>query len=135
MGYENGKIYMVYPLIDNINKEDIYIGSTKDKLYNRIAKHRYEYRNKNRNKTKRCIDDLFDKYGLENCKIELIYNFPCNSKNELNREEGTYIRNNKCINKQIAGRTQKEWYEDNKERILEQRKKTYLERIIHRPYP
>jgi hypothetical protein len=41
---------------------------------------------------------------------------------ELDKREGEYIRNNNCINRCIAGRTQKEYYEENKEKILEQRK-------------
>ena len=61
---------------------------------------------------------------MENCKIEWIGNFPCNSKKELEREEGQHQRENQCVNKLIAGRTNEEWIEDNKER-LKQYKKDY----------
>ena len=48
--------------------------------------------------------ELFDEYGLENCKIELIENYPCNSKEELQRQEGQHIRKTECGNKQVTGR-------------------------------
>jgi gas vesicle protein len=44
---------------------------------------------------------------------------------ELNRREGEHIRNNNCINRYIAGRTKKEYREDNKEKIKEQKKEYY----------
>ena len=50
--------------------------------------------------------------------IELFENFPCNSKEELNKKEGQVIREIGTINKQTAGRTNKEWYEDNKEKSI-----------------
>ncbi len=61
----------------------------------------------------------------DNWYIELFENFPCNSKEELNKREGEIIREIGTVNKQIAGRTDKEWYKDNKERILKQRKENY----------
>lgn len=61
---------------------------------------------------------------MDNCKIEWIKNFPCNSKKELEREEGQHQRENQCVNKLIAGRTNEEWIEDNKER-LNQNKRDY----------
>ena len=36
--------------------------------------------------------------------------------------EGYHIRNNVCVNKRIEGRTQKEWCEDNKEKLTEYHK-------------
>ena len=41
------------------------------------------------------------------------------SKYELEEEEAKYIRENKCINIKTPGRTKKEYYEDNKEKLLE----------------
>ena len=58
-------------------------------------------------------------------KIELIKNYPCNSKKELEEEEAKYIRNNKCINRNIPHRTKHEWYEDNKEEINKHKKEKY----------
>ena len=44
------------------------------------------------------------------CKIELVEDFPCSSKQELERREGWYQLNNPCVNKNIAGRTEQEYY-------------------------
>jgi hypothetical protein len=78
------------------------------------------------------VYDIFDEYGLENCKIELVELFPCTCKAELEAREGFYIKNNECVNRITVGRTQKEYYEENKEKILEldkQYKKDNKERI------
>ena len=71
---------------------------------------------------------LFDKYGLNNCRIELEETFPCHNIDQLLAREGEYVRNTDyCINKQINGRTFKEWYEDNKEQLQEKQKQYYNE--------
>ena len=60
------------------------------------------------------------------CKIELVEAFPCSSKVELLKREGWYQLNNPCVNKKIAGRTIKEsnkkYYDDNKEKIRNDKK-------------
>ena len=66
--------------------------------------------------------DLFNEYGVENCKIELIQYFPCATLQELRRKEGEHIKNTECVNKYVAGRTVKEWCEENKDKILEHAK-------------
>jgi hypothetical protein len=58
---------------------------------------------------------LFEKY--DDVRIELIEEFPCENKMELNKREGHYIRTLECVNKLVAGRTKKEWREDNKEKF------------------
>eukprot|EP00966_Prymnesium_polylepis_P323553 7379732-Prymnesium_polylepis.1 len=62
---------------------------------------------------------LFDEGSL--VKIELIEEYPCSNRMELNRREGEWIRNTKCVNKAIAGRTAKEYYEDNQDKIKDYR--------------
>jgi hypothetical protein len=69
---------------------------------------------------------LFDKYGVENCKIELIENFPCKSKKELDQREGEIIKAIICINKVVAGRSGVEYRKDKKEE-LNQKSRTYYE--------
>ena len=63
----------------------------------------------------------------DNWYIELFENFPCNSKEELNKREGEIIREIGTVNKQIAGRTKKEYYEDNKDK-MKQHYKEYQEK-------
>ena len=56
---------------------------------------------------------LFDEFGIDNCKIELIENYPAESKAMLQKQEGHYIKNTYCVNKKVEGRTRKEYQEDN----------------------
>ena len=122
--YNDAKIYKIYSLIDD---SICYVGSTcNKKLCQRMAGHKSQYKRWKSNKCgKNTVYDIFDQFGLENCIIELIENYPCNNKDELNKKEGGYIRQLNCINKRIEGRTQKEYYESNKDRLLEQKKEYY----------
>jgi len=57
--------------------------------------------------------------------IELIEAYPCNNKEELCKREGEVMRaTENTVNKQLAGRTQKQYNKDNKEAIVI-RKKQY----------
>ena len=47
--------------------------------------------------------------------IELLENYPCADKNELNRREGHFIRTMLCVNKRIAGRTLAEYLDEHKD--------------------
>ena len=110
--YENGKIYKI---VDN-GYNMCYIGCTCESLSQRMARHRHHYNSYlkgNHGKTRSF--DIFDKYDITNCKIELVENYPCNNKDELRRREGFYIQNTECINKHIAGRTPQEYRDATKE--------------------
>ena len=117
--YQNGKIYA----IRSYKTEDIYIGSTiKKYLSRRLAQHKATYKHfLNTNKrytTSFKIIELGDAY------IELLENYPCNSKNELTQQEGEYIRNTKnCINKCMKYTTEEEWRKANYNILLEKRHK------------
>ncbi len=41
---------------------------------------------------------LFDEYGIDNCKIELLESFPCNSIDEIRKREAHYIQTIANIN-------------------------------------
>jgi hypothetical protein len=107
--YQNAKIYKI------IGGDECYIGSTCEKyLSNRMSGHRKSYRLFLDKKAHFITSySLFEKYGLENCYIELIENFPCESIEQLRKKEGDLIRTTKCVNKFISGRTYGEWREDN----------------------
>ena len=134
--YENGKIYK----IDSLDYSECYIGSTCESLSQRLARHRKDYRRWKAGKRDIVsVFNIFDKVGIDNCKIELIENCPVGNKEELSRKEGEHIRLNDCVNKIIAGRTRKERYEDNKEKELQQCKEyrdTHKEQIkqYHKEY-
>ena len=70
-------------------------------------------------KDKVSIYDLFNEYGVENCKIELLEYYPCDTGFELRLREGKHIKHNECVNKCIAGRTRKEYFHDIKDKHSE----------------
>ena len=92
--YQKGKIYKLWSPQGN----EIYIGSTVNSLAKRLSQHK-SYR------------DCNSKYLFENyndVRIELIEEYPCDNKIQLNKKEGEHIRNNTCLNRCIPGRTKKE---------------------------
>lgn len=126
VNYENGKIYRLKSKSTNQS----YIGSTAmSYLSQRLAIHLTDYKRYLTNKEKyRCITS-FKILECEDYEIELICDFPCANKQQLEREEGKFIKLEKeenkytCVNKVIAGRTHKEYLEEHKEEIKEQYKK------------
>jgi len=109
--YKNGKIYKI---VCNETNE-VYYGSTIIKLKYRINRHR----NSNMCMSRQIIN-------RNNYYYELIEDYSCNNKYELETRERWYIENNNCINKIIPTRTDKEYYENNKEKI-KVREKIYRE--------
>ncbi len=115
--YQNGKIYKIV----NYENDDIYIGSTcEPTLARRLAEHVSCY--------KRYLDGKFayltsfKVIETGNYDIQLIEMYPCNNKMELHAREGYWIRLVDCVNKNVAGRSKKKYYEVNKEAISKQRK-------------
>ena len=137
--YENGKIYKIV----DVGYNKCYIGSTTEPLSKRMERHRKCHkRYLETGKVDTRCRLLFEEFGVENCKIELLENYACMSKEELLRKEGEYIQSMECVNKCVAGRTpqeykelhkerysknQKEWYEKNKEYVI-QRNREYQEK-------
>ena len=118
--YQNGKIYR---LISN-KTEDVYYGATVNPLPSR--------KNQHKSPTNKCVSKkLFENDAV--VTIILVEAFPCNNKNELKARELFYITNNPCINinKPFISELnhgvelKKEYYEVNKETILEQKKEYY----------
>ena len=113
--YSKGQIYKIV----DVGYNKCYIGSTIQKLCDRMSKHRLQYKEytKGLRKFDNTVFHLFNEYGLENCKIEWVEDYPCNSRKELEAREGKYQRDTSCVNKVVVGRTHKEHYEDNKDKI------------------
>ncbi len=102
--YSKGKIYKIECNITN----DVYYGSTRQSLSERLALHK---------SSRTCTAINIIDRGNYTCKI--IEEYPCDSKKELEAQERWWIENNVCINKQVPGRTR----EENKEYLLQQKKK------------
>ena len=115
----------IYKIVDNAYT-DCYIGSTVQSLSTRMASHRRWYKSyKAGNTNYVTVYALFDLHGIDNCKIELVEEYPCESIEQLSKREGYYIKRGRCVNKNIAGRSTDEWYQDNKERVNEKVKSYY----------
>ena len=114
----------IYKIIDNTNGNE-YIGSTCQSLKRRLSIHKSGY--------KRFLNGLgynvksFDIIKNDDYKIELIENCDIKTKQELISQERFFIENNECINKVIPGRTDKEYKEDNKDKIKESSKNYYID--------
>ena len=123
VNYQTSKIYK----IESTQGPKVYIGSTtKQYLSQRMDKHRSAYKQWKDGKVNKVMAyDLFDEYGIENCSIVLIESFQCNSKDELRAREGHHIKSNECVNKYIAGRSQKQWIEDNIDHYKERHRRYY----------
>ena len=117
--YLNGKIYKLH----SYENELVYIGSTIQSLSQRYAGHKINFK-KNQTTTSKI---LFQ--NSENVIITLIKLFPCNCKGELEAEERKYIENLDCVNKCIPTRTLKEYYQNNKEMLKNQRKEYYQKNV------
>lgn len=90
--YQNGKIYRL--ICENGH---YYYGSTIQKLYIRLNHHKCSSKTDTRK-----VYSYINKIGWDKVKIELIENYPCNSKTELNEREEYYINQSKsdelCLN-------------------------------------
>ena len=119
MEFQNGKIYTIRSYQTN----RYYIGSTNHKtLAQRLGKHRSNYK-EYLNNTRRYVSS-YEILKYNDYYIELLLAYPCNNKDELHRREGELIRQYKSdvVNLCIAGRTIKEYTEDNKTHIAERHK-------------
>jgi len=94
----------------------VYIGGTLDTLPKRLFGQKQEYVRYLQGKhpyTTNC-----DLLKYDDHYIELIENYPCNDRNELNKRIGQLIRDTeKCVNKKIGGRTTTEYQIDNVEKF------------------
>ena len=120
MDYKNGKIYSLRSYQTN----DIYIGSTCSPFNKRIYKHKNNY--KRWKEGKYAYITAFEIIKYDDCYIELIDLYPCNSKIELHKRHGELIRDMECVNKIIPGRTGKQYKIDHQDKIKQYRKQHYI---------
>ena len=124
--YSKGQIYKV---VDN-GLNLCYIGSTVQPLCKRMSGHRIHYKKLLKENARHvAVYDIFEKYGVENCKIIWVEDYPCNSKKDLEAQEGKHQKETDCVNKRVAGRDKKQNYQDKREYYLE---KSQIYRGNHR---
>lgn len=104
--FQEGKIYKI--ICDDFDK--IYIGSTVQKLGQRLASH----------KAKQCCYSK-ELLTYPNVRIELIEQYPCNSKEELRIREQHHISENRdiCINNKNAYISKEDAKERNRLHMIE----------------
>ena len=133
--YSKGKIYKIV----SPNTEEVYIGSTTQKLSNRMTSHRKDYRN-----GKYMTSSEIIKHG--DAKIVLVENYPCETKEQLEKREqecmdecnsvniqrpankfnpDTYYKEYYIKNRDKKRRKVKEWALKNPEKIKARNRKKY----------
>ena len=108
--YSKAKIYKIV----DVGYNKCYYGSTITTLNKRFYHHKRDYKQSKKSSNSY---QIFDEYGLDNVKIELVELVNVNNKEELLKIEGGYIKNNDCVNKNIAGRTKQEYRFDKRDNI------------------
>ncbi len=119
--YQNGKIYTVR----SRNFDKYYIGSTCIRLSQRFYAHQKTRKDYMKTGNKRHSTSCNMVLEKGDCYIELLENYPCNSKEELTKREGELIRLHKkdVVNIRVEDRNMSEWLNDNKERLSTLKKK------------
>jgi hypothetical protein len=125
--YANGKIYK---LVSNKTNK-IYIGSCCVPLRQRLYEHKKKFKSFVKNgKSSTTSKELFKLD--DKIEIILIEDYPCQSKNELERRERFYIENMICVNKRLPARSrderveyEKRYQANHKDEIAENKKQYY----------
>ena len=87
--YEKGQIYKIV----SPDFEKCYIGSTCEKLSMRMVRHRHQYNSHNKGKHGRNTSfDIFDEYGIDNCKTIWIKDTPVITKRNWKQEKDITLR-------------------------------------------
>lgn len=121
---------IIYKIIDNTNSK-CYYGATIQKMYNRKAGHKRDYKRYLKGETfYTTACDIFDNNNFEFHIIETIENDNINElKKQLTKLERFYIENNECVNKVIPGRSKFEYrklyYEKHREKLMNYAKNYY----------
>lgn len=117
--YSKSKVYR----IDNCIDDKFYIGCTTKSLAERMSKHRY---NASSGRSTASLHQHMRDLGIHNFTIYLIECKPCTSKEELTALEGEHVRTLKPhLNYQTPGRSQMDYYNENREIVREKVKEYY----------
>jgi len=105
---------------------DIYIGHTTN-VVKRKQRHKYCCNNSScKDYTNYVYQFIRNTGGWCNWDMVVLVELNCNDKYETERNESKYIEElQTTLNKQIPTRTDKEYYEQNKDKIIEQQKEYY----------
>jgi hypothetical protein len=124
--YSTSKIYR---LVNALNDEVLYVGSTIDTLTTRL----YGHEKNLTDRPKSVHNHIRDNVGIDNVRIELICHYPCECETDMRIEEQRHIDIigiDNLFNERRAHITNEErieeaklraklWYEDNKEKAAQ----------------
>jgi hypothetical protein len=119
--YSDGKIYRIYS--PSLPEAGVYIGSSINTLKKRLSGHKSDYKRYLRGEFRYVSSFKIMQYT--DAKIKVVELYPCQNKLELHQREGYWIKNKHAINKQQAGRTSRQYREDNVEQITQQKQLYY----------
>ena len=114
-----GSIYKIVPN-NPLDDGDVYFGSTElqlDKRYKAHVSWYKSWKNHPDKIRKVTVFNIFDKYGVENCKIELINICRFSDKSFLYEQEKQFIVSHACVNKRKPNFNRLQYYQDNREHI------------------
>jgi hypothetical protein len=117
--YSKGKIYKI--VVDTQEEYKPYVGSTIQTLSNRMSEHRSGYKYK---KNICSSFNLFERFGVDKCKIILIEEYSCDTHEQLLSRERYWFDNIECCNKMKPFITKEERIEYDK-KYNEQHKEHY----------
>lgn len=123
----------VYKIISLVNPDLVYFGSTKN-FYKRMSRHKADYKRYLKNGYS--YTTLYDIIDLGKYSTEIVKEFKHITRRELEDFETEFIQNNKCVNKRQSiteqmkidnrNQSQKKYYENNKNRINQQRNQPHI---------
>lgn len=129
--YNKGKIYKIW----SVKTDKVYIGSTCVSLSKRKFEHLKRFKYYCEGKCN--LLTSFDIIDIDpDFRLDLVEEYPCETKEQLMRREGEIIlEHSNRVNKQIAGRTKKEYYEvlENKLRKKESTKESRKRKLEVEP--
>ena len=108
-----GYVYRIW----SPSSPDCYVGATIQELCSRMSGHRAGLKRWSVDKTKLYYSS-FEVLRFPDAKIEWIETVEFKTRAQLAAREGHWIRTLDCVNKNVAGRTQAEYYVDNREHAL-----------------
>ena len=101
----------IYKIVSMNNPDMVYYGHTCQTLSQRFSTHKAP----SNTSTSKIIIEKGDAI------IILVEEYPCNNIMEATAREAFYVLNNNCINKNVPGRTDKEYRDSHKEQMNEYR--------------
>jgi molecular chaperone DnaK (HSP70) len=126
INYQKACIYKI--VCKDVNITERYVGSTTN-LIQRRSEHKKGYNAKTiTSNSNMCVYQFIrENGGFQNWDVVMLEQLiDCNDKETLHKRERYYIESLKAeLNKVIPTRTQKEYYDDNKQDILEKHKIHY----------